>query len=153
KIPKTGIVVITDLVDNPKDIHPRNKQDVGDRLARLALAKDYGRKGIVWSGPTFRSAKFANDYAVVSFDHVEGGLKSKDGQPLTWFIIAGADGKFVPATAVIDGSKVVVSSPDVSAPKAVRFAWHELAMPNLVNSDGLPARSFRTDRLAIVPPS
>jgi rhamnogalacturonyl hydrolase YesR len=151
KIPKTGMIITTDLVDDPKDIHPRNKQEIGERLARLALAKDYGRKDLAWSGPTFRSAKFSNARAIVRFDHVEEGLKSQDGRPLTWFTVAGEDGKFVSAEAVIEGDKIVASSPEVAEPKALRFAWDELAMPNLVNSDGLPARPFRTDRLAIVP--
>jgi len=149
KIPKTGMIVITDLVKNVKDIHPVNKQDVGDRLARLALAKDYGRKDVVWSGPTYRKAKFEKGRAVISFDHVDGGLESRDGQPLTWFAIAGADKVFVSAKAVIEGDSVVVSSPEVADPVAVRFAWNETAMPNLGNGAGLPARPFRTDQYPI----
>ncbi len=144
RIPKTGMIVTTDLVDNVKDIHPVNKQDIGKRLARLALAKDYGRKDVVWSGPVYRKAKFEPGRAVLSFDHADGGLVSKDGQPLTWFTIAGSDGQFVAANAVIEGRTVVVSSPEVPEPKAVRFAWHEKAMPNLFNTAGLPARPFRT---------
>lgn len=146
KISRTGMIVTTDLVDNVQDIHPANKQDVGLRLALLALAKDYGRKDVVWSGPTFRKAKFEKGRAVISFDHVDGGLVSKDGQPLTWFTIAGEEKQFVPGDAVVKGDTVVVSSPDIAEPKAVRFAWHEKAMPNLFNGAGLPARPFRTDR-------
>jgi len=145
KLPKTGMIVITDLVQDVQDIHPVNKQDVGARLARLALAKDYGRKDVVWSGPMYRKAKFEKGRAIISFDHVDGGLVSKDGQPLDWFTIAGSDGVFVPAKAVIEGGTVLVSSPDVPEPKAVRFAWHEKAMPNLFNAAGLPAGPFRTD--------
>jgi sialate O-acetylesterase len=145
KLPKTGMIVTTDLVKDVQDIHPVNKQDVGARLARLALAKDYGRKDVVWSGPMFRKAKFERGRAVLYFDHVDGGLVSKDGKPLDWFTIAGSDGKFVPAIAAIEGATVIVSSPDVPKPAAVRFAWHEKAMPNLFNAAGLPAVPFRTD--------
>ena len=144
-IPKTGMIVTTDLVDDLRDIHPRNKQDVGKRLALLALAKDFGRKKLVFSGPLYQSMKVRGAKAVVSFDYVGGGLTSKDGKSLTWFTIAGADGKFEPADAVIEGKTVVVSSPKVPAPKAVRFAWNEAAQPNFFNQDGLPAVPFRTD--------
>ena len=142
----TGMVVTTDLVDDLKDIHPVNKLDVGRRLARLALARSYGRKDIVASGPMFRDAIFSAGRAVVSFDHADGGLVSRDGQPLDWFTICGRDGRFVPATAVIEGVGVVVSSPAVPEPKAVRFGWHEKATPNLFNGAGLPAAPFRSDR-------
>ena len=76
---------------------------------------------------------------------LDGGLMSKDGKPLSWFTVAGKDGKFVPATATIEGTQVAVSSPEVAAPTAVRFGWDELAMPNLCNKAGLPASPFRTD--------
>jgi sialate O-acetylesterase len=144
-IPKTGMIVTTDLVDDLRDIHPRNKQDVGKRLALLALAIDYGCKKIVYSGPLYQRMKVRGAKAVLSFDYVGGGLVSKDGKPLTWFTIAGADGKFEPADAIIEGKTVVVSSPKVPEPKAVRFAWDEAAQPNFFNQDGLPAVPFRTD--------
>ena len=144
-IPNTGMIVTTDLVDDLKDIHPRNKQDVGKRLAFVALNKTYGRKDIVCSGPMFKKMKTQGNQAVLSFNDVDGGLVSKDGQPLTWFTVAGADGKFVPAEAVIANETVVVSSPDVAKPVAVRFAWSEVAQPNLFNGAGLPAVPFRTD--------
>jgi len=149
KVPKTGMVVTTDLVQDVHDLHPVNKQDVGRRLARLALAKDYGRKDMVWSGPMLRKATFKNGRAILYFDHVDGGLVSKDGKPLSWFTIAGEDGGFVAANAVIEDDTVVVSSPEVTKPKVVRFAWHEKAMPNLFNAAGLPAVPFRTDHYAI----
>jgi sialate O-acetylesterase len=145
RVPRTGMIVTTDLVDDLKDIHPVNKQDVGHRLARLALAKDYGFQDVVWSGPVYRKAKFDGNRVILSFDHVDGGLMASDGEPLTWFTVAGSDREFVPATAVIDGQTVVVSSAEVAEPKAVRFAWHEKAMPNFCNRAGLPARPFRTD--------
>jgi len=86
------------------------------------------------------------DKARLTFKNAEGGLKSLNGQPLTWFTIAGADKKFVPAKAEISGGAVVVSAEGVSQPVAVRFGWHELAEPNLANAAGLPASPFRTDK-------
>jgi sialate O-acetylesterase len=144
-VPKAGMVVVTDLVESTTDIHPPNKQDVGARLARWALAKDYDRSDVVYSGPIYKQAKVEGDSIRVRFEHVDGGLKSRDGKPLTDFLIAGDDKKFVPAVATIDGDSVVVRSTEVPHPVAVRFAWHELAMPNLMNQAGLPANSFRTD--------
>jgi sialate O-acetylesterase len=144
-IPNTGMIVTTDLADDLKDIHPRDKQNVGKRLALVALNKTYGRKDLVCSGPTFKKMKIHGSQAVLFFNDTEGGLVSKDGQPPTWFTVAGADGKFVPAEAVITNGNVVVSSPDVAKPVAVRFAWSEIAQPNLFNGAGLPAVPFRTD--------
>jgi sialate O-acetylesterase len=144
KIPGTGMVVTTDLVDNIRDIHPRNKKDVGNRLALWALAKDYGKKGIVYSGPLYRSLKVEGDKVTLSFAHTGGGLKSRDGKPLTEFEIAGEDDKFVPAQAVIKGNTVVVSAKEVAHPTQVRFGWRKRANPNLANEKGLPASPFRT---------
>lgn len=144
KIPGTGMVVVTDLVDNVGDIHPRNKKDVGNRLALWALAKDYGKKELVYSGPLFKSMKVDGDKVRLLFAHVGGGLKSRDGKPLSEFEIAGADGKFVPAEAVIDGDTVVVSAKGVTGPEQVRFGWRKIANPNLSNKEGLPASPFQT---------
>ena len=144
RIKNTGMVVTTDLVDNLDDIHPRNKQDVGHRLALLALDETYDRE-VESSGPVFRTAKFSGGQAILKFDHADGGLVAKGGQPLTWFTIAGADGKFVSAEAKIVGDTVAVSAPGIEKPRAVRFAWAETAQPNLFNQAGLPAEPFRTD--------
>ena len=141
-IPNTGQIVVHDI-GNLQDIHPRNKQDVGKRLALIALAKTYGRDGIVYSGPTFKSLAIEGNKLRVTFDHVGGGLVSRDGKPLTWFEIIGKGTDFVPATAEIDGDSVVLSSPKVKEPAAMRFAWHKLAEPNLANKEGLPAAPFR----------
>ncbi|MFH1732588.1 MAG: chitobiase/beta-hexosaminidase C-terminal domain-containing protein [Planctomycetota bacterium] len=146
-IPDTGMAVLTDI-GNPYDIHPRNKQDVGKRLALWALAKDYS-KDVVYLGPLFKSMKVDGNKIRVFFDHVGSGLESRDGQPLTWFEIAAGD-DFGPATAVIDGESVVVSSDQVDKPTAIRFAWHQLADPNLQNKEGLPACPFRTSCAAPV---
>lgn len=148
QIRNTGVVVTTDLTDNLNDIHPRNKQDVGLRLALLARHNTYGQKDVVCQGPEFRKMKIKDDEAVLTFDHADGGLASRDGQPLTWFTIAGADGKFVIADAKIAENTVVVSAAGIDRPRAVRFAWDETAEPNLCNRAGLPAEPFRTDKPA-----
>lgn len=141
-VPHTGMAVTTDIA-NLKDIHPKNKQDVGLRLALWALAKDYGQK-IVYSGPLYKSMKVEGNKIRLFFDHAKG-LKSSDGKPLTWFTIAGEDGKFVDATANVDGDTILVSSNDVADPTTVRFGWHQEAEPNFVNGAGLPTSPFRTD--------
>jgi sialate O-acetylesterase len=146
KIPSTGMAVVTDLVDNITDIHPQNKLDVGNRLARWALAKTYGKKDLVYSGPLYQSMAVEGNKVRLSFAHAGRGLKSRDGKPLSEFEIAGAEGKFVPGEAAIDGNTVVVQSKDVAAPKHVRFGWHNTANPNLVNAEGLPASPFQTNR-------
>jgi len=145
-IPNTGMAVTTDITGNVGNIHPPNKQDVGKRLALWALAKTYGRSGIVYSGPLYKSVEIKGNEIHISFDHVGGGLMARDGEPLTHFAIAGQDKKFLPAKARIEGDKVVVSSEQVAKPLAVRFAWDKTAMPNLCNKEGLPASPFRTDQ-------
>jgi len=144
-VPKSDFIVITDLVDNVANIHPTNKQDVGARLANLALHHDYQKSDVAYSGPRFKSAQVEDGAIRVSFDHVAGGLASRDGKPLSEFLIAGDDKKFVPAEATIDGDTVVVKSANVPKPSAVRFAWSETSMPNLQNKAGLPANGFRSD--------
>ena len=144
-IPRTGMVVTTDLVDKLTDIHPSYKWEVGRRLALIALAKDY-RKKVVYEGPKYKSMKVNGNKVELSLINKGGTLKSIDGQSLTWFSVAGADGKFVPAQAEIKGKKVIVWSDKVQNPKEVRFAWNERAMPNLINTAGLPAVPFRTGR-------
>ena len=141
----TGIVVTTDIGDI-KDIHPPNKLDVGKRLSLWALAKDYGRKNIVYSGPLYKSYKIEGDKIRIYFDHTGSGLMARDGD-LTHFTIAGKDNNFVQAKAVIDGDSVVVSSDLVKKPQSVRFAWSNTAEPNFFNKEGLPASPFRTDNL------
>jgi len=140
--PNTGIAVIPDA-GNPTDIHPKHKEPAGQRLALQALAKAYG-KDLVSSGPDFKSVAFAKGRATLTFTQVGGGLVAKDGA-LTGFLIAGDDQKFVPAIAKIVKDKVEVSSADVPAPKAVRYAWKNMPDGNLWNKAGLPASPFRTD--------
>ena len=141
-IPNTGMAVTNDI-GNVADIHPTDKQEVGRRLSLLALAHTYGQPDLVYSGPSYRSMAKQDGAIVLTFDHADG-LTTRDGEPPTWFEIAGDDQQFVEASAVIDGETVVVSSDAVSDPVAVRFAWHTTAEPNLVNGAGLPAGAFRT---------
>ena len=144
-IPHTGMAVISD-VGHVQDIHPRNKQDVGKRLALWALAKDYGQEDLVHSGPLYKSMAIEGSKIRLSFDHVGSGLASRDGKPLDWFLIAGENERFVKAQAVIEGNTIVVSSDAIAKPTAARFAWHQEAVPNLINKEGLPAGPFRTRR-------
>ncbi|OON67541.1 sialate O-acetylesterase [Hymenobacter sp. CRA2] len=146
QVPRTGLIVTTDLVTKLDDIHPPYKWEIGRRLARLALADTYGRREVAASGPVFRSLKLKGQTAEIRFQPLRGHLVSRDGQPLTGFTVASTDGQFVPAEARIQGRKVVVSATGVARPTAVRFAWHEAAQPNLFSSEGLPARPFRTDK-------
>ena len=140
-IPNTGIASTMDVGD-VNDIHPRDKRSVGERLALWALAKDYGRD-IVYSGPHYKSMKIEGNKIRISFDHTGSGIESRDGKPLSHFEIAG-EAVYVPAKAVIEGKTIVVSSDKVAKPMAVRFAWQDVAQPNLQNKDGLPAYPFRT---------
>jgi sialate O-acetylesterase len=142
-VPNTGMAVIHDI-GNTRNIHPTNKQEVGRRLALWALAKTYGHKDLEYSGPLFESIEVVIDDAELTFKHARG-LKSSDRKSLNWFTIAGKDKKFYPSEATISGDRVLVRSSKVSQPVAVRFAWHQLAEPNLVNAAGLPASPFRTD--------
>ncbi|RQW05365.1 hypothetical protein EH223_05145, partial [candidate division KSB1 bacterium] len=147
-VPNTGMAVTLDIGD-PNDIHPRNKQEVGKRLAAWALAKDYGKQDIVYSGPLYKSMKIEKNKIRLLFDHVGKGLMSK-GDELTHFEIAGADRQFFPARAKIDGETILVSSQEVKKPVAVRFAFQNTDEPNFFNKEGLPASSFRTDDWEIV---
>jgi sialate O-acetylesterase len=137
----TGMAVTIDI-GTPDDIHPKNKQDVGMRLALAARALTYGEK-IEYSGPLFRQVTPEGSSLRLWFDHVGGGLTAKGGS-LTGFEIAGADRKFVPAEAAFEGATIVVSSPSISAPVSVRYAWSDDPRCNLYNADGLPASPFHS---------
>ncbi|MCF7958045.1 MAG: hypothetical protein K9M57_06300 [Phycisphaerae bacterium] len=138
-----GIAVTLDIGDF-KNIHPGNKKDIGERLALWALAKDYGQKDRVCSGPIYNRMKVEGAKIRLSFDHTGSGMVAKEGE-LTNFGIAGPDRKFVPARAVIDNKTIVVSSDKVAKPVAVRYAFDNAGVPSLFNKEGLPASSFRTD--------
>lgn len=143
-IPNTGMIETTDLTDVTPNLHPPFKWEIGRRLALVVLAKTYGKK-VVYSGPVYKQMKLKGDRVILEFNDGGSPLFSKDDKPLNWFSIAGADGKFVNAQAMIKDNKVIVFSPEVNKPVAVRFAWNELAQPNLFNKAGLPAAPFRTD--------
>ncbi len=147
QLPSCGIASTMDI-GNTKNIHPADKLDVARRLALIALAKTYARHDLIYSGPVFKSVRLSQGHATVYFAHVDGGMASRNDQALSWFEIAGADGKFVTASAAIAGRSVVVSSPKVLHPKFVRFGWSDIAEPNLMNKSGLPALPFNT---AVVP--
>jgi len=142
-VPRTGMVVTMDI-GNEEDIHPKNKREVSRRFALLALANDYG-KDIVSSGPKLRKSRFDKTRSYLTFEYAKDGLITRDGKTPDFFEIAGSDKVFHPATATIDGHTLSVSSPSVQNPKAVRFAFSNLASPNLTNTAGLPAQPFRTD--------
>ena len=142
-IPKTGMAVTMDI-GNVRDIHPKNKQEVGRRLALWALAKDYQQE-VDCSGPVFRSSTVEENSIRVEFDYAENGLATRDGKPPSHFELAGKDRKFFPATASIEKTAVVVRSTRVAKPIAVRYAFTSQATPNLTDNSGLPASSFRSD--------
>ncbi|MGE9266900.1 MAG: sialate O-acetylesterase [Verrucomicrobiales bacterium] len=139
-----GMAVINDIGE-ANDIHPRNKKDVGQRLARWALHHDYGKKDIVVSGPLYDSVEFARGQAVVRFKHAKG-LKTRDGQPLKRVEIAGQDGQWHWAEAKIEGETLVASSEAVKEPVKVRYAWADNPEgATLVNGEGLPASCFSSE--------
>ncbi len=142
-LPNTGMAVTIDIGD-ANDIHPKNKQEVGRRLALNALRFSYGRK-IENSGPLYKSMQVDGNKIRLSFTHIDSGLEVKGSASLKGFTIAGADKKFVWAGAKIDGNTVIVSSPKVKNPVAVRYAWASNPICNLYNKAGLPASPFRTD--------
>jgi sialate O-acetylesterase len=146
-LPKVGEAVITD-VGEKDDIHPKKKEPVGARLALAARGIAYGEK-IEYSGPIYKSLKVKDGKAILSFTHAESGLESRDGE-LKGFAVCGPDKNFVWAKAEIEGDKVVVSSPEVSEPVAVRYGWADFPVVNLWNKAGLPATPFRTDDFPMI---
>jgi sialate O-acetylesterase len=178
KVERTGMAVVTDW-GHETDIHVKQKKPVGYRLALLARVLTYGERERECSGPEFTAAKFIGEQAVLSFDHIAEGLVAKkmvlenfstdprtgnggalhvvdaevgaDSVPLKGFTIAGKDKRFVAATAEIRGNQVVVTSPDVAEPVAVRYGWADYPTGNLSNSAGLPASPFRTDDWSLDP--
>ena len=145
-IPNTGMAVTMDIGDI-HDIHPRNKQEVGRRLALQALNKTYGQKNIACDSPLFDELIIKGNKAAVIFENAVE-LKTRDGKAPDWFEICGEDMTYKKADAYIDKNKVVLSSPGIEKICSVRFAWHQLAEPNLINEAGLPASAFRAGRQA-----
>jgi sialate O-acetylesterase len=142
QIPGTGLAVTIDVGD-PKDVHPHRKAEVGERLALWALGSTY-KKPIVFSGPLYDSMAIEGNKVRIRFLHTGSGMEAKGG-PLQGFSIAGSDRQFHWASAVIEGDSILVSSPKVVAPVAVRYAWADSPECNLFNIEGLPASPYRTD--------
>src|SRR5207244_8618075 len=131
--------------DKPGDIHPKNKHDVGKRLALVALGKYYGKSDIVYAGPTYEGSKIEGNKVRIALKSAEGlTAKGNDGKVMG-FQIAGEDKKWSWADAKIEGNAVVVWSDQVQKPAAVRYAWSHNPVANLYNAAGLPAAPFRTD--------
>jgi sialate O-acetylesterase len=143
RLPGTGMAITVDIGE-PDDIHPRNKQEVGRRLALWALGDVYGRQ-VSTSGPLPAGHEVRGREVVVAFTHADGGLVAQGGEPLKGFLIAGDDRQWKPATARIAGETVIVSHPELERPLAVRYAWESDPQCNLFNAAGLPASPFRTD--------
>ncbi len=145
KTPFTGMAVLID-VGEPADIHPKNKQEAGRRLALWALAKDYGRADLLCSGPILKGMTTEGGRIVLTFQHAGTGLSTSDGRDPEGFAIASAKGAFMPARAKIEGDRVILTCPKIPHPTAVRYAWADAPeAATLVNSAGLPASPFRTD--------
>ncbi len=144
--PKTGMAVITDLVEDVKDIHPRQKKQVGQRLAAWALAETYAQSGVSYKSPLYSDFEVNKNKVTIHFKHAEAGLMLKPGDKrATEFYIAGEDRQFVPADVKIEADKVVVSSRQVKSPVAVRFGFSNAGIGNIFNKAGLPVAPFRTD--------
>ena len=144
EVPKTGMVVTTDLADDTADIHPKNKREVGFRLANLALAETYGQSIEVVRSPLFQSMTIAKNKATLHFLNAENGLGQK-GKKTTGFFIAGEDRQFYPAEAKVSGQTIIVWNEKVARPVAVRYAFSNTAIGNVFSKDGLPLSPFRTD--------
>ncbi|MCC9657729.1 sialate O-acetylesterase [Rhodopirellula halodulae] len=143
EIPNTAMVVTNDIA-TVGDIHPPNKQDVGLRLANLALKYDYGREAIEANSPEADAMNIEGEKLRLSFRNTGGALKTRDGNTPDWFELIGPEsGGFQKADAVIDGNDIVLSSPKVAHPVAMRFAWDKTAEPNLQGQSGLPVSAFR----------
>ncbi len=140
RINNSAMAVINDL-GSLKTIHPTNKAPVGRRLADIALNKTYGMKNIPCGYPTFSGMKISGYQAIVSFEHSDG-LKTRDGKSPDWFELCGKDDVYHTADAVIKDNTIILTSPEVKDPAGVRFAWSQLATPNLINGAGLPAGAF-----------
>jgi sialate O-acetylesterase len=148
-IPNTGMAVTLDIADNINDVHPKNKLDVGKRLASWAINKTYGEKTSSFSGPVFQEMKIAGNAIVLSFQYTDGGLKLRHSKQNN-FIIAGENRVFYPAKVNIEGKSLIVSSSRVKKPVTVRYAFTNTSEATLFNGAGLPASSFRTDNWDII---
>jgi sialate O-acetylesterase len=151
--PKTGMVVITDLVDNVKDQHPKNKLDVGLRLANLALAETYKQNMAlsVYKNPMYKKMEVSKQKVYLYFDNALNGFIVRNNEKPTEFFIAGSDKNFLPADVKIEKDRIVVSNKQIPNPVAVRFSFSNTGMSNVFNKEGLPIVPFRTDDWEVVP--
>jgi sialate O-acetylesterase len=151
--PKTGMVVITDLVDDVNNLHPQNKRDVGLRLANLALGETYKQNIPVpaYKNPAFKKMEINNNKVSLYFDHAPNGFIIKGDGKATEFLIAGSDQNFLPADVRLEKDRIVVSNKQVKNPVAVRFSFSNTGMSNVFNKEGLPIIPFRTDTWEVVP--
>jgi sialate O-acetylesterase len=151
--PKTGMVVITDLVDNVKDQHPKNKLDVGLRLANIALAETY-KQNIplpAYKNPVYKKMEISKGKINLYFDNATNGFMVKNNEKPTEFFIAGSDQNFLPADVKIEKDRIAVHNKQVSDPVAVRFSFSNTGMSNVFNKEGLPIVPFRTDNWEVIP--
>ncbi|MDL2242013.1 glycosyl hydrolase family 88, partial [Bacteroidales bacterium OttesenSCG-928-L03] len=138
---------VTDLVDDVKDIHPSYKWIVAERLANWALAETYQQEGIVYRNPIYKGMKIEGDNIIVEFDQVGSGLTTRDGKAPDWFQVKAKNGIYTTIKeAVLEGNKVILPKKSAAEPVVVRFGWDEIAMPNLMNKEGLPVLPFRTGK-------
>lgn len=142
-IPNTGMVVVSDLVDDLKNVHPADKFDVGKRLSNLALADHYGKTGLDYKFPMYKS-RIEKEKIRILLENADNGLMSK-GKEITEFYIAGEDRKLLPAQAKTEGNTIVVWNKSIQNPVAVRYCFTNTAIPNLFSKEGLPLNLFRTD--------
>jgi sialate O-acetylesterase len=147
-VPKTGMIITTDLADDTLDIHPKNKRDVGYRLADLALKNTYGLAKTYNISPSFKSMQIDKSRIIVSVDDGGSGIMIK-GKNVIGLFIAGEDKIFYPATAKIEGDRIIVSSKNVSKPVAVRYAFSNTAVGNIFSKSGMPLAPFRTDNWTV----
>jgi sialate O-acetylesterase len=145
RYPNTGMIVISDLIPDTNNIHPTLKKEVADRLANLALQKNYGFNAINAVCPDLESYKIEKDKVIIEINNAPNGLIIKGSQIASCFEIAGADHQFIPAQVKVDGNKLIVTNKLISQPVAVRFGFSNTAIPNLFNKEGLPVNLFRTD--------
>ena len=143
-IPKTGMVIISDLVDNISNVHPANKIDVALRLANIALCENYGKCGLNYKFPMYKEMKNEGNKIRILFDNADNGLMAKD-KSITEIYISSEDRQFMPAMAKIEGNTLIVWNKKIKAPVAVRFGFSNTAIPNLFSKEGLPVNLFRTD--------
>lgn len=144
-VPQAGMVVISDLIDDIKNIHPRNKLDVGNRLANYALTETYNKNVGAYKSPTYKSMQIEKNKIIITFNDVITGLNCT-GKSSVNFMISGEDQKFVQARAKIDGKTIEVSSKKIKNPVAVRFCFDNTSIPDIFSSEGLPLAPFRSDK-------